>query len=149
MIIYFNISIAKAVHDAVLEISGWRKWIKDIWSLESALSTIQNDTYYPTFEEKLAKILFSVIKNHSFEDGNKRTALALGAYFLIINDYKYCVQDFLEEFENLVVAIADSIISQETLVYIVTDIINQDEHSEELKLKIIHSYEYAINSGNN
>ena len=41
---------------------------------------------YPTLEEKAAILLYFVVKNHSFLDGNKRIAAALFLYFLNMND---------------------------------------------------------------
>ena len=37
---------------------------------------------YPTVEEKAANLLYFVVKNHSFLDGNKRIAAAIFLYFL-------------------------------------------------------------------
>ena len=37
---------------------------------------------YPTAEEKAANLLYFIVKNHSFLDGNKRIAAALFLYFL-------------------------------------------------------------------
>ena len=37
---------------------------------------------YPTIEEKAANLLYFIVKNHSFLDGNKRIAAALFLYFL-------------------------------------------------------------------
>ena len=37
---------------------------------------------YPTLEEKAARLLYFVVKNHSFSDGNKRIAAAVFLYFL-------------------------------------------------------------------
>ncbi|MEW6618812.1 MAG: RhuM family protein [bacterium] len=55
-------------------------------SFESSLKTIYQ-TYdgkelYPTIEEKSANLLYFVVKNHSFVDGNKRIAAALFICFL-------------------------------------------------------------------
>ena len=41
---------------------------------------------YPTIEAKAANLLYFVVKNHSFHDGNKRIAAALFLYFLNMND---------------------------------------------------------------
>ena len=41
---------------------------------------------YPTVEEKAANLLYFVVKNHSFLDGNKRIAAALFLYFLDRNE---------------------------------------------------------------
>ena len=37
---------------------------------------------YPTLEEKAANLLYFIVKNHSFSDGNKRIAAAMFLYFL-------------------------------------------------------------------
>ena len=37
---------------------------------------------YPTLEEKAATLLYLVVKNHAFVDGNKRIAAACFLYFL-------------------------------------------------------------------
>ena len=44
---------------------------------------------YPTIEEKAANLLYFVVKNHSFLDGNKRIAAALFLYFLDRNGLLY------------------------------------------------------------
>ena len=41
---------------------------------------------YPTIEHKAAILLYLVVKNHSFVDGNKRIAAALFLYFLEKNN---------------------------------------------------------------
>ena len=41
---------------------------------------------YPSFEEKAANLLYFVVKNHSFSDGNKRIAAGLFVYFLDMNN---------------------------------------------------------------
>ena len=41
---------------------------------------------YPTLEEKAAMLLYLIIKNHSFVDGNKRIVAACFLYFREIND---------------------------------------------------------------
>ena len=137
MTIYFDIIHAIREHDKILEISGGLSGIKEIWNLESALCTLQNDDYYPAFEEKLTKLVFSVNKNHAFEDGNKRTSIALGAYFLEVNGYDYCVEKFICEMENIAVAVADNKINQDLLLEIITSLIYDESYSENLQLKLI------------
>jgi len=41
---------------------------------------------YPSVEEKAANLLYLVVKDHSFTDGNKRIAAALFVYFLEMNN---------------------------------------------------------------
>ena len=51
-------------------------------SLGAIYQTFDGKEVYPTVEEKAANLLYFVIKNHSFTDGNKRIAAALFLYFL-------------------------------------------------------------------
>jgi hypothetical protein len=44
--------------------------------------TFDGKEVYPTVEEKAANLLYFVVKNHSFTDGNKRIGAALFLYFL-------------------------------------------------------------------
>ena len=55
-------------------------------SLKSSISTIYQTfggkDLYPSLEEKAANLLYFIVKNHSFIDGNKRIAAAIFLYFL-------------------------------------------------------------------
>lgn len=60
-------------------------------SFKSSISTI-NQTFdskelYPSIEEKAAHLLYFVVKNHSFTDGNKRIAAWLFVWYLAKNNY--------------------------------------------------------------
>ena len=64
---------------------------------DNGLSSIINDIYqtydgkdvYKTKEEKAANLLYLVVKNHVFVDGNKRVAATLFIYYLSINNLLY------------------------------------------------------------
>ncbi len=51
-------------------------------SVGQIYQTFDDKELYPTIEEKAAMLLYLVVKNHSFVDGNKRIAAALFLYFL-------------------------------------------------------------------
>jgi prophage maintenance system killer protein len=51
-------------------------------SLGAIYQTFDGQDVYPTVEEKAANLLYFVVKNHSFSDGNKRIGAALFLYFL-------------------------------------------------------------------
>ena len=59
-------------------------------SFKSSISTIyqtfQGKDLYPTIEEKGANLLYLIVKNHSFVDGNKRIAASIFLYFLHKNN---------------------------------------------------------------
>lgn len=141
LILYFDINHAVEVHDWIIDNSGGLTGVKDLGVLASVLDHIQNDMYYPTFEEKLHHLIFAVNKFHAFNDGNKRSSLSLGAYFLEINGYDYCVKNFFHEMENIVVWLAENKISKELLLKLVTSLIMDDDYSEELKLELLEAIE--------
>jgi death-on-curing protein len=140
-LIYFGIEYAARVHDDVLEKSGGMAGTLDLGRLESVLYHIQNDDYYPAFEEKLTHLVFAVNKGHCFADGNKRTSIALGAFFLEVNGLDVFVSKFIIEMENIAVYVADNRIDKELLSEIICSLINEEDYSEELKLKLIHALE--------
>ena len=51
-------------------------------SLAAIYQTFDGHYVYPSVEEKAANLLYFVIKNHSFSDGNKRIAAFLFVWFL-------------------------------------------------------------------
>jgi death on curing protein len=136
-IIYFDIQHAIAVHDAIIEKSGGRHGLNDIGLLESVLSHVQNEMYYPDFLSKLSHLCYSINKAHAFTDGNKRASIALSAYFLELNGYDYCVSKFIQWMENIAVDVADNRIDKELLTEIIESIIYDYEFSDKLKMKII------------
>jgi len=84
-------------------------------------------------------LVFSFNKFHAFNDGNKRTSIAIGAYFLEVNGLTVFVDKFIIEMENIAVMVADNIIDKDLLLEIIVSIINENEYSEELKLKLFNS----------
>lgn len=126
MFTYFSTEFANNVHDTVIKKSGGLNGVKDIGQLNSVLTHIQNDFYYPTFNDKLTHLVFSVVQFHMFIDGNKRTALLLGSYFMDLNHYSYCVDTFITVMENVIIDVASSSISKEDLNTVITAIINDE-----------------------
>ena len=59
--------------------------------LESALAQPQQTFYgeylYSSTADKAAALIWSITKNHPFTDGNKRSALTTGFFFLAFNGY--------------------------------------------------------------
>jgi len=139
LILYFDIQHAVEVHDWIIDNSGGLSGYKDLGQLDSVLDHIQNDIYYPSFEEKLNHLVFSINKFHAFNDGNKRSSLSFGAYFLELNGYDYCVQAFVQEMENIIVWLAEGKVSKDLLLKIVTSFIMEDEFSEQLKLELFEA----------
>lgn len=74
------------IHNSLIEIYGGTKGIRDLSVLESAINrpfaTFDGVDLYPSVQHKSAAIFQSILINHPFLDGNKRTAFALLAYIL-------------------------------------------------------------------
>lgn len=114
-LIYADIKQAMHIHDKICKILGGSPGVKSKGDLESVLHHISNDDYYPEFEDKLTHLVFAVNKGHCFNDGNKRSSIGLGAFFLLANGLDAFADKFIIEMENIAVAVADNIIEKELL----------------------------------
>lgn len=137
--LYFDVQHAVGVHDWIIEHSGGLPGVKDLGQLESVLAHIQNDDYYPSFDDKLTHLIFGINKFHAFNDGNKRSSLTLGAYFLTLNGYDYCVPQFVVQMENIVVAVAEGSINKGLLQRLVISLVEEDDFSDDLKLALLEA----------
>ena len=84
MRIYPNVIEIMTLHHVVLALFGGADGIRDQSALESAVSRPQNG-YYADLVEEAAALLESLLINHPFLDGNKRTAFAACDVFLRLN----------------------------------------------------------------
>ena len=77
------------IHNILIDKFGGSKGVRDQGSLESAINrpfaTFDNQDLYPTPSDKAAAILESILINHPFIDGNKRTAYVLMRLILLDN----------------------------------------------------------------
>jgi len=139
-IIYLTLEQAVDVHQKTVEVSGGGALGHlDLGKLDSVLYHIQNDEYYPTFEDKLTHLFFSACMFHCFQDGNKRIAITLCTQMLLFNGYLYCSGRFLREMENISYHVAAGRIDKALLHEIITAVINGDENDEGLKLRILNA----------
>ncbi len=137
-IVYLTRDQAIEIHRKTVEISGGGALgFLDMGRLDSVLSHIQNDDYYPTFADKLTHLFFCACKFHCFEDGNKRIAITLSAQMLLLNGYLYCFGHFLRGMENISYHVAAGRIGKELLGEIIEAFLNEEMDSEHLKLKIL------------
>lgn len=56
--------------------------------LQTPFQTYNHKSLYPTFESKASILFYLMIKNHPFQNGNKRVAVVTLYYFLISNERK-------------------------------------------------------------
>ena len=142
--IYLTLEQAIAIHEKTVEVSGGGALGHlDLGLLDGVLQHVQNDDYYPTFEEKLTHLFFSACKFHCFQDGNKRIAITLCAQMLLFNGYLYCSSRFIREMENISYHVAAGNIDKELLADLISATLNEDADNEELKLRLL----IAISNG--
>lgn len=139
-IIYFALEQAISTHQKTVKYSGGGVLGHfDLGRLDSVLQNIQNDDYYPTFVDKITHLFFCTCEFHCFEDGNKRLAITLSAYFLLLNGYMAVAKKFFEITENISYQVAAGKIDKLLLRRIMTAIMDGTyEIDEELKLDIFN-----------
>nr|WP_207186865.1 Fic family protein [Lactococcus lactis] len=126
-----TLNIAYNEHQKIIVETGGLSGIRN-QRLDSVLEHIKNDSYYPSFEDKLCHLVFSVAENHSFQDGNKRSSIVLGSLFLKINGYPdKVINDFIQKMEALVLMLVEKEICKDDLNGYIYFIINQEEMPEE------------------
>jgi prophage maintenance system killer protein len=100
----------------------------------SALGTIYQtfggEELYPSVEEKAANLLYFVIKNHAFIDGNKRIGAALFVVFLAANGALYRADGSKRLADNALVALTLLIAEvnpeeRETIIKVIVSLINR------------------------
>jgi len=99
-------------------------------ALGAIYQTFGGKELYPSVEEKGANLLYFVVKNHAFSDGNKRIAAALFIYFLGMNAILYRPDGSKRLADNALVALTLLIAEsrpeeKETLVKVIVNLINQ------------------------
>ena len=104
-------------------------------SFRSSISTIYQTfgkkDLYPSIEEKAANLLYFIIKNHSFSDGNKRIAAFLFLYFLEKNGILRNKNGERRIANNTLVALTLMIAvskpeEKETMIKIIVNLINKN-----------------------
>lgn len=89
---YLSIDEVMAIHKTMIELFGGRPDIHDFTLLHSAVErpkvTFGGHNLYPSIFEKAAALIQSLILNHPFDDGNKRTAITSCSLFLFKNGYR-------------------------------------------------------------
>lgn len=122
-------------HDEVIRKSGGVVGVFNENLLRGFLDFIQDDIYYPSFEEKLTHLVFSIAKNHGFCDGNKRTAIIAGAFFLELNAFdQFVIDAFIQNMEGVILLTAQGLVDKDQLRQIISDFIYNGKMSEETQM---------------
>lgn len=88
------------------ELFGNEKDESFLSSLQSIVQTFDGQYLYPSIEAQAAHLLYFVIKNHSFNDGNKRIGAFLFVWFLEKNKHRFKKSGELKINDNGLTAIS-------------------------------------------
>ena len=111
------------LHKILAEATGGGVGIRDEGLLDSALEGVfagfGDKEFYPSKEEKGARLGYTLISNHAFVDGNKRIGVYVMLSFLEMNGIRIRCTD--EELVHIGLSVADGTMGYEELLQWVTD----------------------------
>jgi death on curing protein len=85
------------LHSRLIAETGGGHGVRELGLLLSALGrpqgTFDGKDLYPDIFLKTGALMDSLVRNHPFVDGNKRTAIAAAALFLRLNGYRLVVEN--------------------------------------------------------
>jgi death-on-curing protein len=106
------------LHQLMAEATGGSVGVRDEGLLDSALegafAGFGDEEFYPTKEEKGARLGFNLVSNHAFVDGNKRIGVLVMLTFLKINGVKLSLTDL--DVIDIGLSLADGSMDYEKLV---------------------------------
>lgn len=106
------------LHKIITESTGGSMGVRDEALLESALesafSGYGDEEFYPTKEEKGARLGYSLVSNHAFVDGNKRIGMYVMLTFLEVNGIRMSYSD--ADIVQVGLSLADGSMSYEELL---------------------------------
>jgi len=86
MIAYLTVQEVLFIHARLIATTGGEHGVRDLGLLESAVARPQaafdGEDLYPDLWRKTAALMQSLVQNHPFVDGNKRTGITAAAMFL-------------------------------------------------------------------
>lgn len=116
-----------AIHDLMVKRFGGSFGVRDLGLIESAVARPQagfgGEYLYKNIYDMAAALLQSLLKNHPFVDGNKRTALTSAAIFLKLNNIR--LKNYHEEEVIFAVSVDNEKLSLEEIAEWL------EEHTEE------------------
>ena len=106
------------LHKILAESTGGSSGVRDEAlldsALESAYSGFGDKEFYPTKEEKGARLGYALISNHAFVDGNKRIGLYVMLSFLEMNGVPVRCED--DELVHVGLSVADGTMGYDELL---------------------------------
>ena len=117
--VYITLNKALEIYRRIMAQSRGMVGVLDMGALESALAqprmTFGGKELYPTIIEQAAALGFSVVKNHPFVDGNKRTGHAVMDMFLTLNGHM--IEATIEEQVYIMVQVASGQVGRQEFTH--------------------------------
>jgi death-on-curing protein len=117
--LYLTLEQILDIHDQIIAQTTGSPGITNPGLLESAIAqpqmTFAGQELYTTLSEKAVALGFSLINNHPFLDGNKRTGHAAMEVFLILNGFE--INANVEEQEKVILQVASGEITREEFTH--------------------------------
>ena len=105
------------IHARLIAETGGEHGIRDLGLLQSAVSrpqvVFEGSELYPDVYAKAAALLESLINNHPFVDGNKRTGITAAAMFLQLNNHSLTVSN--QELESFILSVAKGVQTMDSI----------------------------------
>jgi death-on-curing protein len=117
MIRYLTVEQVLFIHARLIEETGGSHGLRELGLLESAVmrprATFGGRDLYPDLFSKAAALFHSLIHNHAFVDGNKRTAIVATGLFLLQNQYRLVADQ--NELESFTLSVVTTSVEVETI----------------------------------
>jgi len=108
--VYLTVEQVLFIHYRLVSETGGEHGVRDLGLLESAIArpqaTFDRQELYPDIFEKAGALMESLINNHPFVDGNKRTGIACAVLFLKQNGISFSAKN--AELEKFTLRVASS-----------------------------------------
>ena len=116
---YVSLDEVLAIHDDMIERYGGSFGVRDLGLIQSAISrpqaTFGGYDLYKTVFDKAAALFHSLLFNHAFADGNKRTAITTTVRFLHVNGYELIASK--DEFVKFPLNVENNHLTLEQIVF--------------------------------
>lgn len=117
MTVYLSSEQLLELHTMMIKRYGGSQGVRDWGLVESALArpaaSFSGQDAYPDIFTKAAVLLHSLVTNHGFVDGNKRTAIAATGAFLLMNGYE--IDASQKELVTLTLKVAEDKLDEEAI----------------------------------
>ncbi len=124
---YVRADVLLNVHGRLLERYGGVAGVRDVNGLEAAIARPQNLAFYSQVEAigvLGAALAWSLLRNHPFADGNKRSAFAALTIFLDINGHRWNCSE-VEETAMFLLAAGGEIKEEEFTAWVERSIVHR------------------------